>query len=132
MINSNYKERSLQHIFKIFWRNTSFDFNSEVNNGRGPVDFKVSKGSQDKTIIEFKLASSSTLEQNLLNQAPIYAQSNNTANTIVVIFYFSNEEKERIDKILNKHHLSYLENYIIIDCTRKVSASKARTTNTMR
>lgn len=132
LINPYHKERSLQQVFKLFWRKTSFDFNAEVNNGRGPVDFKVSKGSQDKTIIEFKLASSSTLEQNLLNQAPIYALSNNTANTIVVIFYFSSEEKERIDKILNKHQLSNLENYIIIDCTRQVSASKARTTNTMR
>ena len=95
-------------------------------------DFKVSKGSQDKTIIEFKLASNSMLEQNLLNQGRIYAQSNNTSNTIVVIFYFSIEEKERVDIILKKYQLSNLENYIKIDCTRQVSASKARTTNTMR
>ena len=132
LINAKYKERSLQQVFKLFWRKTSFDFNAEVNNGRGPVDFKVSKGSQDKTIIEFKLASNSMLEQNLLNQGPIYAQSNNTSNTIVVIFYFSIEEKERVDIILKKYQLSNLENYIIIDCTRQVSASKARTTNTMR
>lgn len=132
LINAKYKERSLQQVFKLFWRKTSFDFNAEVNNGRGPVDFKVSKGSQDKTIIEFKLASNSMLEQNLLNQGPIYAQSNNTSNTIVVIFYFSIEEKERVDIILKKYQLSNLENYIKIDCTRQVSASKARTTNTMR
>lgn len=132
LINPHHKERSLQQIFKLIWRNTSFDFNAEVNNGRGPVDFKVSKGSQDKTIIEFKLASNSALEQNLLNQAPIYAQSNNTANTIVVIFYFSIEEKERMDKIINKQQLSNLENYIIIDCTKQVSASKAKTANIMR
>ena len=129
LINAKYKERSLQQVFKLFWRKTSFDFNAEVNNGRGPVDFKVSKGSQDKTIIEFKLASNSMLEQNLLNQGPIYAQSNNTSNIIVVIFYFSIEEKERVDIILKKYQLSNLENYIIIDCTKhKISASKAKTT----
>jgi len=129
LINAKYKERSLQQVFKLFWRKTSFDFNAEVNNGRGPVDFKVSKGSQDKTIIEFKLASNSMLEQNLLNQGPIYAQSNNTSNIIVVIFYFSIEEKERVDTILKKYQLTNLENYIIIDCTKhKISASKAQTT----
>ena len=69
------------------------------------------------------------LEQNLLNQGPIYAQSNNTSNIIVVIFYFSIEEKERVDTILKKYQLTNLENYIIIDCTKhKISASKAKTT----
>lgn len=127
LINPHHKERSLQQVFKLFWRNTSFDFNAEVNNGRGPVDFKVSKGSQDKTIIEFKLVSNSMLEQNLLNQGHIYAQSNGTTNVIVVFFYFSSEEKERMEYILKKHHMTNLENYIKIDCTRHVSASKART-----
>ena len=132
LINAHYKERCLQQVFKLFWRKTNFDFNAEVNNGRGFVDFKVSKGSQDKTIIEFKLASNSALEQNLLNQAPIYAQSNNTANTIVVIFYFSSEERERVYKILNRHQLSNLDNYIIIDCTKQVSASKVTVANIIR
>ena len=38
--------------------------NREANNGRGPVDFKISMG-LDKTLIEFKLAKSSSLERNM-------------------------------------------------------------------
>jgi hypothetical protein len=30
--------------------------NREVNNGRGPVDFKVSEGAADTSLVHFKLA----------------------------------------------------------------------------
>lgn len=48
------------------------DVNREVNNGRGPVDFKISKGSKDTTLVEFKLASNSKLKNNLAKQVDIY------------------------------------------------------------
>lgn len=124
LINPKCKEQCLQKLFKMIWRTTSFDFNSEVNNGRGPVDFKVSKGSKDKTIIEFKLASNSKLRQNLQNQVEIYKHSNNTNKTIVVLFYFNEKEKDKLYKVLDELHLSNLENVIVIDCCRqKTSAS---------
>jgi hypothetical protein len=47
------------------WCGTEFDVNREVNNGRGPVDFKVSFGADDKSLIEVKLASNSSLKRNL-------------------------------------------------------------------
>ena len=37
----------------------------EANDRRGPVDFKVSRGSKDKTLFEFKLARISQLHKNL-------------------------------------------------------------------
>ena len=43
------------------WYNTAFDVNREVENGRGIVDYTISKGAMDKTLIEFKLASNSKL-----------------------------------------------------------------------
>lgn len=124
LIDPKCKETCLQKLFKLIWRITSFDFNAEVNNGRGSVDFKVSKGSKDKTIIEFKLASNSKLRQNLKNQVEIYKQSNNTIKTIVVLFYFNEKEKDKLYKVLDELHLSNLENVIVIDCCRqKTSAS---------
>ena len=66
------KEKDLQLLFKFTWFATIFDVNAEVNNGRGPVDYKVSLGSYDKTLVEFKLASNSKLKQNLQNQIKIY------------------------------------------------------------
>ena len=50
-------EEDLQLIYQFTWFNTAFDSNREVNNGRGPVDFKVSFGSADKALVEMKLAS---------------------------------------------------------------------------
>ena len=33
-----------------------YSVDAEVNNGRGPVDFRVSLGAADQTLVEFKLA----------------------------------------------------------------------------
>lgn len=127
LIDSHRKELCLQELFKLMWRKTSFDFNAEVNNGRGPLDFKVSKGNADKTIIEFKLASNTKLKQNLQSQVDIYKQANNTNKYIVVLFYFNEKEKRTIDTTLKELHLSNLENIIIIDSTsQKPSASNAK------
>ena len=40
--------------------------------GRGAVDFKISRGSKDKTLVEFKLAKNTQLKRNLKNQVKIY------------------------------------------------------------
>lgn len=58
-------EKELQLAFGLVWCGTDFDINREVNNGRGPVDFKASFGAGDKSLIEFKLASSTALKRNL-------------------------------------------------------------------
>lgn len=42
----------LQTMFKLTWFATSFDVNAEVNNGRGPVDYKVSKGKSNAALVE--------------------------------------------------------------------------------
>ena len=43
-------------FFGLLLQRTRFDVNREPNNGRGPVDFKISDGALDKSLIEFKLA----------------------------------------------------------------------------
>src|SRR5690606_20318296 len=52
------KEDTIQRIFRLTWYASPFDVNSEVNNGRGPADYKISFGSGDSSIVEFKLARS--------------------------------------------------------------------------
>ncbi len=106
---------------------STFDINREVNNGRGPVDFKVSKGSADKTLVEFKLASNKKLEQNLQKQVEIYQKANKTTSSFKVIIYFTEEEHKRVTDILNRTELTGKENIILIDGRNdnKVSASNA-------
>jgi hypothetical protein len=58
-------DTEVQLFFGLIWCRTEFDVNREPNNGRGPVDFKVSFGSGDKSLIEFKLGTNTSLERNL-------------------------------------------------------------------
>jgi hypothetical protein len=94
-----------------------------VNNGRGLVDYSISKGSANKTLIEFKLASNSKLKQNLAKQVEVYEQANNTTNSIKVILYFDNRELRSVNKILKELKIENKPNVILIDAGRKTSAS---------
>lgn len=118
------REDHLQYAFRFVWFASPFDVNREVNNGRGPADYKVSQGANDSTIVEFKLASNSSLKKNLKNQLEIYQAANNTRFGIKVIMYFSDEEKAKLDAVLRDLNLDNKENVITIDARRKVSASK--------
>lgn len=121
------QEKNLQLLFKLCWFNSSWDVNAEVNNGRGSVDFKVSKGAYDSTLVEFKLASNSKLKQNLENQVEIYKKANNTNNSIKAILYFNEKEFEKLNKILDQIGLTGNENIITIDaCNNKKSASNVK------
>jgi hypothetical protein len=121
------RESDLQILFRLTWFATPSDFNSEVNNGRGPVDFKVSRGNKDKTLVEFKLAKNSKLRQNLEKQVEIYEDANRTRKSLKVIFYFSSEERQKIQRILKELKLEQDDTIILIDCRQdnKPSASNA-------
>lgn len=120
------REEDLQIIYRLTWYASDFDVNREPNNGRGPVDYAVSKGSNDKTLIEFKLASNSKLKQNLAKQVEIYEQANNTQNSIKVILYFNNSEYRKVTKTLKELKLDNKPNIILIDAGRKTSASNVK------
>jgi CRISPR/Cas system-associated exonuclease Cas4 (RecB family) len=120
------RESDLQILFRLTWCATPSDFNSEVNNGRGPVDFKVSRGSKDKSLVEFKLAKNSKLTQNLRNQVAIYEKANRTDKSLKVIVYFTDEERKRVEDILKELRLEQDDSIILIDARsdNKPSASK--------
>lgn len=118
------REQDLQLLFKLTWFATEYDVNAEVNNGRGPVDFKVSKGSRDKSLVEFKLASNSKLKQNLKHQVEIYEAANGTHKSIKVVLYFSDEDYSKLLKVMKDLNLSENKGLVLIDARpNKVSAS---------
>jgi hypothetical protein len=125
------READLQRYFKAVWYASKFSVDAEVNNGRGPVDFKISFGTDDQTIIEFKLASNNQIKDNLQEQAEIYAAANNNPKIIKVIMYFTKEEEKRIIDILKEINMYGKENIILIDarCDNKISASKVKVNN---
>jgi hypothetical protein len=120
-------EDDLQILYRLTWRATPSDVSRESNSGRGPVDFKISRGSQDKTLVEFKLAKNSQLKRNLANQTAIYEKAHDTNKSIKVILYFTEEELARVQRILKALQLSDDRNIVLIDARsdNKPSASKA-------
>jgi len=122
------RESDLQIMFRLTWFASPDDVTREANEGRGPVDFKISKGAFDKTLVEFKLASNTKLAQNLQNQVEIYKKAHDTDKAIKVILFFSEDEELRVKKMLKTLGL-FDEKYIILIDARKdnkVSASKAK------
>lgn len=120
-------ERELHLAFGLVWCGTEFDINREVNNGRGPVDFKASFGAGDKSLIEFKLASNTQLKRNLQKQVAIYEAANATRRSVKVIVYYNARQEDRVNEILRELGLSNEEAIILIDARsdNKPSASKA-------
>ncbi|HTA23800.1 MAG TPA: hypothetical protein VK763_09720 [Terriglobales bacterium] len=121
------KEDDLQVLYRLTWFGTPSDINREVNNGRGAVDFKVSRGSVDKSLVECKLASNSKLRRNLANQVAIYQKASDAPRALKVIIYFTETELTKVRNILKELGLSDAENIILIDARRdnKPSASTA-------
>ena len=121
------READLQIMYALTWYATAYDVNREVNNGRGPVDFKISNGKRDKSLVEFKLASNKKLKQNLQNQVDVYEAANDTNTSIKVIMHFSDTEYDRVQKVLKELKLTSRKDIVLIDAcaTNKPSASNA-------
>lgn len=120
------REEDIQLLFRLTWFDTRADVNREVNNGRGPVDYKVSQGARDKTLVEFKLAANSQLEKNLKHQVEVYAAANETNKKVKVILFFSYREHQKVLRILERLQLGTEQDVVLIDARadNKPSGSK--------
>ncbi|MBS1594667.1 MAG: hypothetical protein JST90_10090 [Bacteroidetes bacterium] len=121
------REIDLQIMYRLTWYASSFDVNREVNNGRGPVDYAISYGSEDKTLVEFKLARNTKLKQNLEKQLEIYKQASSASAGYKVIIYFTGKEYRSVEKTLRALSMVNDQNIILIDARQdnKISASNA-------
>ncbi|WP_018704705.1 hypothetical protein [Anaeromusa acidaminophila] len=118
------RESDLQVMYRLVWFASEMDVNREVNNGRGPVDFKISKGSANATLVEFKLASNSKLKNNLAKQVEVYKKANCTERAIKVILYFSDDEYKKVSAVLTELGLQSCKDIVLIDASNnKPSAS---------
>src|SRR3546814_7395638 len=99
-------------LYRLTWFASPLDVNREVNNGRGPVDYKVSMGNADKTLVEFKLARNTKLKANLKSQVQIYEVANDTKSSITVILYFTDGEWGRVQKILRDLEINNAKNIV--------------------
>jgi hypothetical protein len=121
------READIQVMFRLLWYGSSYDVNRETNNGRGPVDYKISKGAKDSTLVEFKLASNTKLKQNLANQVDVYRAANPGSRAIKVILYFTDDELAKVNTVLHDLKLQGNKDIVLIDArNNKVSASNVK------
>jgi hypothetical protein len=120
-------EKDLQIMYRLVWFGTAQDVSAEINDGRGPADFKISKGAKDKTIVEMKLAKNTSLERNLAKQTEVYQAASDAKKAIKVIVFFDKSEELKVHRILKKLKLSDSRDVVLIDARldNKPSGSKA-------
>jgi hypothetical protein len=123
------KENDLQRLFRFVWHGTNYKIDAEPNNGRGQADFIVSMGLKNQNIIEFKLASNSTLDH-VFTQVKIYEAANCADGSLIAIFCFSESEYlSARQMVVNAGFENMIDNSIyLIDCRddNKQSASIAQ------
>ncbi len=121
------READLHILFRLTWCNTISDVNREVNNGRGPSDFEVSRGRFDKSLVEFKLAKNTALAKNLQHQAEVYKKASDAKHALKVVVFFTREEQLRVQGILESIGLDKNPDVVLIDARddNKQSGSKA-------
>lgn len=120
-------EEHANRMFHLLWYNSVYDYNSQVNNGRGPVDGTVSLGSIDKTLIEFKIAANTHIKQGFEKQVPIYEKANRTSNSVTIVMCYNASDRAKIQKLLTELGWLDREDIVVVDAdnTNKPSASKA-------
>lgn len=130
-IDSRSREKIVQAVMQLaadgYNQNGIWDISRESDAGRGPVDFKVSRGA-DKTIIEVKLSTNSQWLHGYIKQIEEYAKAEQTDKRIYVFIDLENTNRsEKLKKIRDQKYNDG-ENppeLFIIDAYCKPSASKA-------
>ena len=130
-IDSNKREKILQRIIHlagtIFIDSNNLDMSCEPDEGRGPVDFKVSRG-KDLSIIEVKLSSNDQYLHGYEKQIEEYGKAEKT-DRLVYVYVDLGDHPRRLAK-LQKLHDERIKNgertpeLIVINSKSKESASK--------
>ena len=115
-------------IADSYCKANNIDLSPETNKGRGAIDFKLSRGCNQKVLVEVKLSSNNQLEHGFDVQLPIYMAQEETHRAIYLIIDNGNHKK--IENFIKKYNKLDIEiknkiKYIIVDGTLKPSASVA-------
>lgn len=114
-------------VANLYCHAFNLDLSRETNNGRGPLDFKISNGT-DKVIIETKLSTNTRLIQGIKKQLPIYMRQESCTKGIYLVINFGQDKTiKKLSDFYNALSESEKEKIklIIIDATAPTSASKA-------
>ncbi|OAA85087.1 hypothetical protein [Clostridium ljungdahlii] len=112
---------------EYYCKANKLDISRESNTGRGPVDFKISRG-VDKTVIEIKLTTNKETVHGFEVQIEEYAKSEKTNNKIFMMID-NGGPKKRINDVYKIYEERKSKNknpaeIVLIDAKPKDSASK--------
>ena len=123
------REKIVQRVIHLsgiaYIQANNLSLSCEADEGRGPVDFKISRG-QDITVIEVKLSSNGQYMHGYDIQVEEYAKAEQTDNMVYVLVDVGNPVK--VKKLLDRYNRDIDEGkkvpeVIMIDSTSKESAS---------
>jgi hypothetical protein len=72
-------------IASAYCEANDLDLTAESDGGRGPVDFKASRGFREKVLVEVKLTTNQRLLHGYQSQLPIYQRAENTTRGIYLV-----------------------------------------------
>lgn len=125
----NRREKDIQRLIHLVAKSyvefQNLDISFEANAGRGPLDFKVSRGN-DKTIVEIKLSTNGQYLHGYEKQIVEYGKAENTNKMIFMFIDLGNPR--RLKKIIAVHDKNIIMQkrvpvLIIVDGTTKKTAS---------
>lgn len=127
-------ESNVQMIFfavaDAYCKANGIDISPETDSGNGPVDFKLSKGSLVRVLVEVKLSTNPKIVTGYTNQLEIYKDAEETTNAIYLIVdvgslgkKFKRLEEVRRQRVKDKLPVSEI---VLVDSLPKESASKRR------
>lgn len=103
--NSRSREKTVQRtihaVALVFCKKYNWDISPETDSGRGPVDFKISRGS-DKTVLEVKLSSNPDCVHGLEVQIEEYAKAEATDKKVFILVN-TGQGESRIKAVMEKH-----------------------------
>jgi len=120
-------QRTMHATAKYYCQRNNWDISPEEDGGRGPVDFKISRGI-DKTVIEIKLTSNRECVHGLEVQIEEYAKAEGTDKKIFLLVN-TGVHSERVADVQKKHAEMTTDgkkpaHVIVINSLPKESASK--------
>lgn len=98
-------ERIVQAIAGAMWvtqcRSANIDISKEPNMGRGPVDFKFSRGWEDRALLEVKKMTNKKFVHGAETQLPQYLKTERIRGGVYLVIGYSDAdfEKSRVDRV---------------------------------
>lgn len=135
LFNDSGTPKNEKNAQKLFWAlvdshcvANDLDLTPEAETGRGPVDFKLSRGHQNRVLVEVKLSTNDDYMNGLTAQLPTYLKAEKVKHGILLIVKVAHND-QRLDKIAQAH-AQFVEagknvpDLVIVDATKRPSASK--------